>query len=202
MVAGFTSKQHLEDASKCFCIVSFPCDRRCPLAIRRDEEVLQADLYFRLICRPLKTNVRKLMDERWKWVHLWCASLTLWLSFLLKGKGNIGTCTSNAWACSSSFGSSKASSWAYGCFFDLQLSYLPPYERMGSSCQPPPAPVWAGNSSMGWWAPELMGRIPAPLCLFLFPCLIMGLGSGLIAAVLRALRSRGCCWDALCGVLL
>lgn len=53
MVAGFTSRQHLEDASKCFCIVSFPCDRRCPLAIRRDEELLQADLYFRLICHTL-----------------------------------------------------------------------------------------------------------------------------------------------------
>ena len=114
MAAGFTSKQHFEDASECFCILS--CDRKWSLAIRRDEKLLQADLYFRLIYLPLKSNVRKLIEERWKWVHLWCASLTLWLTSLLQGKGDLGTCTSNAWGCSSSSDSSKASSWAYGWF--------------------------------------------------------------------------------------
>lgn len=64
MVAGFTSKQHLEDASERFCIVSLPCGRMWSLAIKRDEEFFQADLRFRLVYRLLKSNVRKLIKER------------------------------------------------------------------------------------------------------------------------------------------
>lgn len=64
VVAVFTSKQHLGDACKCFCIVSLPYDRKWSLAIRRDEELLQADLYFRLVYHLLKSNVRKLIEER------------------------------------------------------------------------------------------------------------------------------------------
>lgn len=82
--AGRTSEQHLWDASECSCMLPFPSCvlwQKAALCHCR-EDLLQVDLYFRLICGPLKSN----MKIPWGRVKMG-AFMLFWLTSLAEDPG-------------------------------------------------------------------------------------------------------------------
>lgn len=178
------SGSHPWDASECFCMLPFPsCLLWKKVALcRHREELLQADLYIRLICGPLKSNVK----IHWGGVkmgafmmfssdsHPFCGKQKTLGRVYLVYKGTV-------------LHLALPEHKGAFCCITFQSTSPPKAEIF---CWPPAAPL---SCSVGWWAPYLKGKHPSttgPVTLSL-----SWYGSEQNIAVLRALRSRGYHWE-------